>query len=436
MARKRIAISSGGGIAAGSPFVLDAGLFVSQASPPVANTGRLARLADASLSIIAPGVLAVNSFVLGNTVVDAVGGDRSILIGRNIRQNSGGAVQARDQILIGSTIQMPAAGTGCEDFVCIGTNIIFTTGVGAQENRSQTTILGNNVTTENSAAGFENRNSVGIGYTARMNGDSCVVIGSSARCVSEQSVAVGAGATVAGYSVAVGQGANANSGASVAASSIMIGRRGLAGPACVMIGTTAGGSAVQVDCVGIGWGAASTLVAGNVTASIMIGKEAGCSVSNMCIIGSATAPILTLTFGSGEFGVTNNQTYRLTTSYRNTGLGAALIGDTLQVVAGSGTGIWTNLIENLGLDLMCGVLAAGTTRQPPTSVLALRHSDLNVSLWGGLAATMGSGVKVLFIANATTAPTVAPTGGGLLYVTGGALHWLGSGGTDTAIAPA
>lgn len=50
--------------------------------------------------------------------------------------------------------------------------------------------------------------------------------------------------------------------------------------------------------------------------------------------------------------------------------------------------------------------------------------------------TFGSGVGVFFVKNATTVPTVAPTGGGILYATGGALHWLGSGGTDTPIAPA
>ena len=48
----------------------------------------------------------------------------------------------------------------------------------------------------------------------------------------------------------------------------------------------------------------------------------------------------------------------------------------------------------------------------------------------------GSGTGVLGIANATTAPTVAPTGGGVLYASAGALHWLGSSGTDTVIAAA
>lgn len=48
----------------------------------------------------------------------------------------------------------------------------------------------------------------------------------------------------------------------------------------------------------------------------------------------------------------------------------------------------------------------------------------------------GGGVKVIGLVNAITVPTTTPTGGGVLYATGGALHWLGSSGTDTTIAPA
>lgn len=53
----------------------------------------------------------------------------------------------------------------------------------------------------------------------------------------------------------------------------------------------------------------------------------------------------------------------------------------------------------------------------------------------GLAGT-GGGTGVIAIANATTAPTSNPTGGGILYVEGGALKYRGSNGTVTTIAPA
>lgn len=48
----------------------------------------------------------------------------------------------------------------------------------------------------------------------------------------------------------------------------------------------------------------------------------------------------------------------------------------------------------------------------------------------------GSGVGVIGIANATTVPSINPTGGGALYVEGGALKYRGSSGTVTVIAPA
>lgn len=51
-------------------------------------------------------------------------------------------------------------------------------------------------------------------------------------------------------------------------------------------------------------------------------------------------------------------------------------------------------------------------------------------------AQFGSGVGVVGIANATTAPTTNPTGGGVLYVESGALKYRGSSGTVTTIAVA
>jgi len=50
--------------------------------------------------------------------------------------------------------------------------------------------------------------------------------------------------------------------------------------------------------------------------------------------------------------------------------------------------------------------------------------------------SFGSGVKVIFIANRTTAPTSNPSGGGILYVESGALKYRGSSGTVTTIAAA
>ncbi|WP_405844640.1 hypothetical protein [Streptomyces sp. NBC_01518] len=50
--------------------------------------------------------------------------------------------------------------------------------------------------------------------------------------------------------------------------------------------------------------------------------------------------------------------------------------------------------------------------------------------------SVGGGVGVLAMADATTAPTSNPTGGGVLYSEAGALKWRGSSGTVTTIAAA
>jgi hypothetical protein len=54
----------------------------------------------------------------------------------------------------------------------------------------------------------------------------------------------------------------------------------------------------------------------------------------------------------------------------------------------------------------------------------------------GTASEFGSGDGVVGIANAGTVPSTNPTGGGVLYVEGGALKYRGSAGTVTNIAPA
>lgn len=58
-----------------------------------------------------------------------------------------------------------------------------------------------------------------------------------------------------------------------------------------------------------------------------------------------------------------------------------------------------------------------------------------VSFFANTAAR-GGGSKVLYIANATTAPTTNPTGGGILYVEAGALKYRGSSGTVTVLGVA
>ena len=63
--------------------------------------------------------------------------------------------------------------------------------------------------------------------------------------------------------------------------------------------------------------------------------------------------------------------------------------------------------------------------------LCLRNFAVNSATFSS-----GGGVGIVFIANATTVPTTDPTGGGILYVEGGALKYRGSSGTVTTLANA
>lgn len=69
------------------------------------------------------------------------------------------------------------------------------------------------------------------------------------------------------------------------------------------------------------------------------------------------------------------------------------------------------------------------------TVLGAVGSDGRLAI--GSAGSFGSGTGgVVFIANATAAPSTNPTGGGILYVASGALRYRGSSGTVTTIAAA
>lgn len=66
-------------------------------------------------------------------------------------------------------------------------------------------------------------------------------------------------------------------------------------------------------------------------------------------------------------------------------------------------------------------------------VTASAGTGQNWGFWGG---SFGTGVKVIFIANAASNPVSNPVGGGILYSAAGAGNWRGSGGTTTVFGPA
>lgn len=69
---------------------------------------------------------------------------------------------------------------------------------------------------------------------------------------------------------------------------------------------------------------------------------------------------------------------------------------------------------------------------PASPEHAFRVEPSGVAVGG--VGSFGGGVKVLFLANRTTAPTSNPVGGGILYVEAGALKYRGTAGTVTTLA--
>ncbi len=68
--------------------------------------------------------------------------------------------------------------------------------------------------------------------------------------------------------------------------------------------------------------------------------------------------------------------------------------------------------------------------------IVARRASASVSSLSLNTTSLGGGVGVVAVGNATTAPASNPTGGGVLFAEGGALKWRGSSGTVTTIAPA
>jgi hypothetical protein len=87
------------------------------------------------------------------------------------------------------------------------------------------------------------------------------------------------------------------------------------------------------------------------------------------------------------------------------------------------------------LDIPVWIANSNNVLELGTDSFLTAINGINVSFFAPLG-SFGGGSRVIFLANASVAPISDPTGGGILYVEGGALKFRGSSGTITSVAPA
>lgn len=95
--------------------------------------------------------------------------------------------------------------------------------------------------------------------------------------------------------------------------------------------------------------------------------------------------------------------------------------------------VGASIVTTTATFAITGSPIAGTNATITNSLAALING--NVGLFSATP-TLGGGVGVMYMGNATTNPTTNPTSGGVLYISAGALVYRGSSGTVTTIAVA
>jgi hypothetical protein len=158
------------------------------------------------------------------------------------------------------------------------------------------------------------------------------------------------------------------------------------------------------------------------------------------------------TQGTNNFGVasevssgTNKWNIYASGTAANYFAGKALFGHTSSANAGQINVLGTVRVVDAGAETN----ALLTTVTGSTSTIETRYGTplifgtgaterLRIDASGSflLGGTTTPGARVMYIANATTVPASNPSGGGVMYVEGGALKYRGSSGTVTTIAPA
>ena len=149
-----------------------------------------------------------------------------------------------------------------------------------------------------------------------------------------------------------------------------------------------------------------------------------------------------LTAGNNNTLVGASNGNAMTTAFGNTFVGSAV-----------GAGVTGSANTMVGFAIGGGITSGANNTIIGGSLTGLSNSSNNIIIADGAGnrrfnansngniglngfGQYGGGAGVVYISNATTAPTSNPVGGGILYVANGALKYRGSSGAVTTLAPA
>lgn len=283
MARKRIVVSSAGGIAAGSPFVLTRGLIVQQASPAVASSARFGQLSDAVLSFTAPGTSGVTTSLVLGLLSDDAGRPAQVVYGNGLVPPAD-ASNLRN-VLVGSTIAPGAAVLNWTGNVMVGGNH-----TGLANTSGAVVAVGYDQTYELDGATFV-ANGAAVGNSITAKGAGWVAVGVAAT-VGQQGVSIGNQVTnKRTQSVIVGQGGVAN------------------GDKAIGLGY---GVNIDANCIGVGFQADSRgdssialgyqASSGGFNDAMAFGRSATVGLNNGVVFGSNSHPVNNFHMGGGYTG--------------------------------------------------------------------------------------------------------------------------------------
>lgn len=186
-------------------------------------------------------------------------------------------------------------------------------------------------------------------------------------------------------------------------------------------------SATGIGCSSIGFANTSTNVTGSPFTSVAIGNGNDSVVNSIAMgIDNTSGSVLSMAFGNSNVADTGTGNPGLAIGYLNDASGefSCAIGFQNDVSGAYCYALGNNITNANDSSIFFGTNFGGGT------------DPFNFSFNSETEGNFGGGIGVISIEEVKTAPTTFGVGSGILYVSGGALHYLGSSGTDTIIAPA